>query len=99
MALMCGGVRLPAKIVTGLSPVVASPKFLQKDVTDSEESIDHAFEGMPQTRHDYQSGKRDGFLRPRQLNLEGGFYSLLVLRRLAISKGSNRSLSKWIVDT
>jgi hypothetical protein len=78
---------VPTKIVTRLDPVVTAPELLEENVTDSEESVDHAFEGMSYPGHYYQSGKRDDFLDLRQL--EGTFGTLLVLGIFAISKGPN----------
>lgn len=46
MALVCAGAVVPTKIVAGLGPVVTAPKLLKKNVADSEESVDHALEGM-----------------------------------------------------
>lgn len=46
MTLVCAGAVVAAKIIARLSPVVTAPELLKKNVADSEESVDHAFEGM-----------------------------------------------------
>lgn len=46
MALVCTGTVVPTKIIAGLGSVVTAPELLEKNVADSEESVDHAFEGM-----------------------------------------------------
>lgn len=55
MALVCAGTMVPTKIITGLDPVVTAAEFLQEDVADPEEPIDHAFERMSQPGHVWQS--------------------------------------------
>lgn len=51
MALICAGAMVPTKIITRLGPVVTAPELLQENVADSEESVDHTFEGMHQAGH------------------------------------------------
>lgn len=46
MAVVCTGAMVSTKIVAWLGPIVPAPELLEKNVADSEESVDHAFEGM-----------------------------------------------------
>ena len=59
MAIVCAGAMVPTKIITGLSPVVTAPEFLKENVEESEETVEHAFEGMPKPRHDWNRVQRD----------------------------------------
>lgn len=62
MAFTCAAALFPTKIITRLDPVVTASKLLEKNVTDSEKSVENSFEGI-MSRHNYHLSHLGAFLK------------------------------------